>query len=251
MQFLQTATAVRYPVHMFALLLPVVLAGQPPCTPEWQAFLDRTSERAAVFDLQGAVRELETAAVGVCPSVEVARVYGRGLLDARAAFLEGGSPESLVPVRKAIAALEALGGQHPGSAEIARLALQAAAAAAQSERDEMRLYLDSAIQMESLQVAAGEPGAPLVSATELAGDLWLQVHRYDDARRAYVTAMDRFGLKMRLVAGVGRANARLGETSAACSAYLQLLKAWGSRQDRPVEIEEARDYIDRCQTPAP
>ena len=236
---------------MLALLLPVVLVAQPPCTPEWHAFLERASERAAIFDLQGAVTEVDMAAVGVCPLVEVARLYGRGLLDARAAFLEGGSPESLVPVRKAITALEAMGGHRRGSAEVARLALQAAAAAAQSERDEMRLYLDSALQMESLQVAAGEPGVPLVSAAELAGDLWLQVHRYDEARHAYMAAVDRFGLKPRLLAGVGRAEARLGETSAACSTYLRLLQAWGTRQDRPTEIQEARDYTARCRTIGP
>ena len=43
--------------------------------------------------------------------------------------------------------------------------LQAAAAAAQSERDEMRLYLETAIRMETLQRARDSP-ARLVSAGE-------------------------------------------------------------------------------------
>ena len=69
--------------------------------------------------------------------------------------------------------------------------LQAAAAAAQSEREEMRLYLDTAIRMETLQRAAGLAGAPIIAAAETAGDLWLQVHRYDEARRAYDEASER------------------------------------------------------------
>jgi hypothetical protein len=61
----------------------------------------------------------------------------------------------------------------------------AAAAAAQSERGEMGTMLAHATDLEALRVVAGDPAVPAVSAQELAGDLWLQVHRFEEARAAY------------------------------------------------------------------
>jgi hypothetical protein len=124
--------------------------------------------------------------------------------------------------------------------------LQAASAAAQSEIDEMRLYLESAVHMESLQRAAGQPGAPLVSAAETAGELWLQLHRYDDARRAFAEARAQMGGTARVLAGVGRAAQRLRDTDIACAAFRELLEAWGARPARPSEIAEAQAYVADC-----
>jgi hypothetical protein len=95
-----------------------------------------------------------------------------------------------------------------GPAEIARLVLLAAAAAAQSERDEMAVYLTHAVEMESLQRAAGQPGAPGLSALEAAGDLWLQVYRYDEARAAYERAAREIGMTPRVKAGLARLEGR-------------------------------------------
>ncbi|MBM3819501.1 MAG: hypothetical protein FJW14_10885, partial [Acidimicrobiia bacterium] len=126
-------------------------------------------------------------------AADVEAIYTKGLADARAAFEKGAPPESLVPVREAIAALLKISGERPAQAEIARLTLQAAAAGAQSERDEMTLYLDQATRMEILQLEAKQPGAPGVSALEVAGDLWLQVFRYDEAIEAYARAAQYLG----------------------------------------------------------
>ncbi len=147
-------------------------------------------------------------------SDQIASLYTQGLADARAAFVKGAPPESLAPVRQAIAALGNISQERPGPAEIARLTLQAAAAAAQSERDEMALYLEQATRMERLQFEAGQPGAPVVSAHEVAGDLWLQVFRYDDAVRAYLRAADYVGMTPRVTEGLARARARLGQATA-------------------------------------
>ncbi len=122
--------------------------------------------------------------------------------------------------------------------------LQAAAAAAQSERDEMRLYLDTAIRMETLQRAAGMPGAPVIAAAEAAGDLWLQVHRYEEARRAYDEAARTRGT---LAAHPGRPRA-CGSRPEATSrrrapAFRALLETWGARPGQPAEIVEARIYV--------
>jgi hypothetical protein len=138
----------------------------------------------------------------------IATIYVDGLLAAENAYRQGGSPESLAPVRSTIAELEKISGATPGPAEIARLVLLAAVAAAQSEREEMAAFLTHAVEMELLQRAAGQPGAPVVSALEAAGDLWLRVHRYDDAKRAYQRAAAVLGMTPRIKAGLARIPAK-------------------------------------------
>ena len=231
---------------MIALAFGAFLAAtQPGCSAEATMLLSRATVQAAEFDLQGASAQLDADVVG-CDAARVATLYARGLLWAQDAFRLGGPPESLAPVHQAITALDSMSKGRPGSAAVARLVLQAAAAAAQNELDEMRLYLESAIQMESLQRAAGQPGAPLVSAAEIAGDLWLQVHRYEDARRAYTEAGQRVGVTARVLAGAGRAAQRLGDMAAACTAFRQLLEFWGARPTSPSQITEARMHVADC-----
>lgn len=229
---------------MLALTLGIALfAVQKPCPPDAMALMAEASVRAAEFDLPAAAEQLRVAVAQGCTSAEVAAFYVRGLLDAREAFRQGGSPESLVQVQDAIGALDAIAQSRPGPAAIARLVLHAAAAAAQSERDEMRLYLESAIRMETLQRAASQPGAPVVTATEMAGDLWLQVHRYEEARQAYADAARQAGSTPRVLAGLARAAARLSDAPAACTAFRSLVEQWGVRQAEPPEISEARAYL--------
>jgi hypothetical protein len=220
-----------------AWLLLTVWTQVPAISPA--SVLKEAAMRAAEFDMAGTVRLLTGAAESRDTDVQVAAVYVRSLLDAREAGRQGGSPDSLMAVRQAIAWLEVVANGRPGSAEIARLVLQAAAAAAQSERDEMRLYLDTAIRMEALQHAAGLPGAPIIPAGEAAGDLWLQVHRYDEARLAYELAAP----TLRTLAGEARAARGSGDAPAACAAFRRLLDAWANRSSEPVEIGEARAYV--------
>jgi hypothetical protein len=205
--------------------------------------LTEATVRAAEFDLAGAVSLLTGAGENRDTDVQVAAVYVRGLLDAREASRHGGSSESLIAVRQAIAWLELVAKGRPGPAEIARLMLQAAAAAAQSERDEMQLYLETAIRMETVQRAAGMAGAPLIAAAEAAGDLWLQVHRYDEARRTYDEAAQQVGSSPRVLYGRARAARGVNDVTVACAAFRQLLDAWGRRTAVPAEISEARAYV--------
>ena len=229
---------------MLALALGLMLAvQQDPCPPDAMSLMAEASVRAAELDLPAAAEQLRATVAQGCASAEVAALYVRGLVDAHEAFRQGGSPESLVPVRHAIGALEAIAQSRPGPAGIARLVLQAAAAAAQSERDEMRLYLESAIRMEALQRTASQPGAPLVTAAEVAGDLWLLVHRYEEAWQSYVAAVEQVGPALRVLAGLARTTARQNHVTAACGAFRTLVEEWGVRQAEPPEISEARAYL--------
>jgi hypothetical protein len=196
--------------------------------------------RATEFDLAGAAALLSGSSDR---DAQVASLYMRGLIDAREASHQGGSPDSLKPVRQAIASLEAIAEGRPGGAEVARLMLQAAAAAAQSERDEMRLYLDTALRVETLLRAADLPGAPLVPAAETAGDMWLQVHRYEEARAAYDEASLLYGSTLRTLAGQAQAARGVKDAASACSASRALLDAWGERPGSPAEIVDARAYV--------
>jgi hypothetical protein len=234
------------------VLLSVTIGGAAPAAPparddrDTATLLTEASVRAAEFDLPGALDLLTIAASRGDAAARVGALYIRGLLDSRESYRQGGSVESLKLVHDVITALGDISRGRPGAAEIARLMLHAAAAAAQSERDEMRLYIESATQMESLQRIAGLDGAPLVPAAELAGDLWLQVHRYADAQRAYHEAAERVGSSLRILAGLARSARRLDDIGAACSAYRTLADAWGARPRLPLEIAEARAYLGGC-----
>jgi len=219
---------------VLVVLLALVLTPDAPC-------LGPAVARADVFDLPGAVEELRAAAQS-CDDAVVAAQYLEGLTAARRAYASGGSPESLQPVKDSIAALDRLAAGLPGRAQIAALVLHAAAAAAQSERDDMALYLDEALRRESLQLTATQPAAPIISAHEAAGDLWLEVHQFDDARRAYERAAAKVGSNPRIVLGRARTAARVNDASA-CSHYRQLLDDWGARTEARPEISEARDYV--------
>ena len=192
---------------MLAPLLLLLMAAQAPCPPEAQKLVSDAAVRAQDPDLSSAADALRDAASRGCVQAGIGAAYLRGLIDASEAFRQGAPPESLFPVHTAIASLERLGQGRPGPAEVARLMLRAAAAAAQSERDEMALYLEHAERMDSVLRATGQPAAPVLSAAEISGELWLQVHRYEDAHAAFTKAASQVGQTPRVVAGLARAAA--------------------------------------------
>ena len=175
---------------------------------------------ALAMDTAGALARLRTAAAAGC-DVEVPVAFMQGLLEGRAATARGGDEASLRPWRALVATIERRAA--PGSPEeIAVLLLRAATAAAQNERDEMFAYLSQALQIERARGAKGVPGAPILSAHEVAGELWLDVHRYDDAVAAFRTARGAIGDSPRLTAGLARALTRQRATNDACAEYRRL-----------------------------
>jgi hypothetical protein len=228
---------------MIALLVTLAI-GQSACG-DSAALIASAEERAAVFDLRGATTGL-AADLSACSETSVPYWYLHGLIAAREAYRYGGSPESLEPVRVAIAQLAA-SSQNTAAAEIARVVLLAASSAAQSERDEMGLLLEHALNLERQQRSAGLPGAPIVTAHEIAGDLWLQVHRFDDARRAYLDAAKQIGVTRRVTLGLARTAARLGDPQTSCEQYRSLASGWPQRDSEPSELIEARTFLRRAE----
>jgi hypothetical protein len=138
-----------------------------------------------------------------CVEASIRDTYSRGWNVARDAYRVGGSPESLKDVDAAIALLNDCG------ARLESYVLQAAEAAAQSERESLALFIEQAVQIESERLAAGLPPAPIITAHEAAGELWLQVHRYEEARRAYLRAADRIGTTPLITRGLALVANRL------------------------------------------
>ena len=228
---------------MTAIVLALLLAQDPRCTGDAVKLVPSAAQRATLFDLAGAARLLQAATRAGCPGAVVASAYVRGLLAAREAYRFGGSPESLAPVFESITLLKSASRGTNDRAAIAAFVLQAAAAAAQSERDELSLMIEHAVQLEGVLMSANEPGLPMVTAHEVAGDLWLQVHRYDDARRAYERARSRLGMTLRVTLGLARVASRLDATSTACRQYQQLVTLWKEQETDPPEISEARTFL--------
>jgi tetratricopeptide (TPR) repeat protein len=229
---------------MFALVLSLLLAQEPPaCRDQAAPFIASALERGEQFDLAGASDMFFLASGQLCIEAEIAGHYLRGLVAARDAYRQGGSPESLVPVNLAIAAIDARAPLAPAQAATARAVLLAASAAAQSERDEMALLLEHAVRLEAIQIEAGQSPLPIATAHDVAGDLWLQVHRYEEAQAAYQLARMRIGASPRVMLGLARTAVRLKDPASACDHFRRLLAWWDTRSDGPAEIAEARTFV--------
>ena len=224
---------------MLSMLLLVLQATA--CGGQAAALMTEARARVDAFDVPAAVAALTRAAGRGCLEADAAAAYLAGLQAAREAYRFGGDPSSLAPVRAAEATLARYADRGNRQAEIARFVLMAASAGAQSERDDMRLLLEQALQLESLQLAVGAPGAPFIPAHEVAGDLWLQVHRFETARTAYRAAASAPGETPRVLIGLARTAVRLGDAPAACAAYTRLAASSGAATSAAPEIAEARE----------
>lgn len=231
---------------MATIALWVLLAQAPACPPDAASLMAEGARLASELNLAAAAGRYAQADSHGCEDARIVALYLQGLAVARAAYAAGGSAESLEPVRRAEAALGTLSTGPRSVAEIARFLLMAAASAAQSERYEMGTLLTHATGLEALRLLAGESAVPGVSAHELAGDLWLQVHRFEDARTAYRQAVEHVGPTARISLGLARTAVRLGDVPDACEAYTSLLRFWTGPADQP-DVVAAREFIaERC-----
>lgn len=179
------------------------------------------------------------AALGQDVDREVQRLAMDGWVAARELAPKGGALELLGPVNMRLRALDGLPGM---PARYADVAIRAAVSAAQEERDEMEVFLAHARDLSDTMALTGTPAQWPLPIDELAGELWLEVDRYTEARDAYLRAT-----KLKATAnawiGLARASDRLGDIVAACAAYSRASATAGLPS--AVEIEIAM-YALKC-----
>jgi hypothetical protein len=124
-------------------------------------------------------------------------------------------------------------------AEYAQTAIRAAIAAAQDERPEMELLLAHARDLTERLAARSRRALWPRPFNLLAGELWLEVDRYEDARLAYERAVTDRATPLAL-SGLARALARLNRHAEACQTYGRMRDDTGPLRD------EARAYLARC-----
>lgn len=148
---------------------------------------------------------------------DVQRLAMEGWVAARELAPKGGALELLGPVNVRLRALDGLPGP---AARYAEVAIRAAVSAAQEERDEMEVFLAHARDLSDAMALAGAPAQWPLPIDELAGELWLEVDRYPEARDAYLRAT-RAKPTANAWIGLARASDRLGDLVTACGAYSQ------------------------------
>jgi tetratricopeptide (TPR) repeat protein len=171
----------------------------------------------------------------------IAALFARGLGAARSAW-PGGQVGPISAARQAAQRLERLSqAEGPGGrADVARTLVLAGIAAAQEERDELALLLAHAVDLDpdAGENASTIPQLPL-PVHEVAGDLWLQVDRYDDAIREYEATLARYPDRARAWLGLGRAAAKAGDLPRARDAFTAFLEAWSAADADLPERDEA------------
>jgi hypothetical protein len=171
--------------------------------------------------------------------------YVRGLLSAQWAW-PGGRQEQLAEAREAATHLDAIAAIRGrwSRAEVRRVAVLAAIAAAQEERDELALLLAHAMRLETQVRAAGVPDDVIRPIEELAGHLWLQVHRYTDALDAYRASTARHPERTGAWLGRARAARESGAIEEAREAARHVLDAWTGAPALAAVREELRTLLD-------
>jgi hypothetical protein len=234
---------------MLFVMLLVGVAQPAVCADEARTLREATI-LAQRFEVAAAAARLETAPA-TCAQLRMAALYLSALQQARDAYRTGGDTASLHTVTDAIETFgraSAAGDRH---AELARVILTAAAAASQSERSDMALLLDHATALERRMLRDGDGAAWGITAHEVAGDLWLQVHRFEAAAAAYTAAAELMGSTPRITLGSARVAVQMRQTETACLAYRSFATGWiGTVSSN--EIAEAREFIAaRCEGTEP
>lgn len=237
---------------MAALLLVLGLFQAPSCSGDAARHVSDALRRGQIFDLDGAATAYTAAVSAGCAAAQAPLIYVRGLLAARAAGAQYGAAGTLQPVKQAITDLQPFAASDP-VARAMQAVLRAGMPAAQRERAEMALFIDEMLRMESLQLEAKQPPLPVLSAHEMAGQYWLQLRLYDEARRAFDVAAARIGQTPHVLIGAARAAAGAKNGPAACGQYRLLLAWWNDRVGPPPEITEAQAFVaqPQCRAPSP
>jgi tetratricopeptide (TPR) repeat protein len=211
-------------------------AGGGPCTPASAGAIAVAAALSDDGDPAGAEARLREAfeADPRCRPLAVAYWATLGAVAAAHAATRGGPVDLLAPVTGAMAELELVAVEEGrlSEAEYARAALLAARAAAQDERDEMRVWLTHARAVATrLDAVERSPRWP-ASIDMLEGGLWLEVDRYAEAAEAYERSA---AVRPTVAAWIGLAQARerLGRHEGACAAWRGAMALADRRPDAP------------------
>jgi tetratricopeptide (TPR) repeat protein len=214
-----------------SLLVLLYLAGpvqSAACSAAELTLLARGQQLLARGDDAAAREALDTRnrSASECALLPLATLALTGWSEARALAPAGGAAELLGPVRQTLQALEALGQNSDLSLEVqyATTTIQAAIAAAQDERPEMELLLTHARDLSERLAARGKGAIWPRPFNLVAGELWFEVDRYDDARAAYERAVRGEASASALI-GLARAQARLEQFGQACATYKRVQEA--------------------------
>lgn len=238
---------------MLTLVLALQVIAQPSASPKVQP----CDERALAHETASAQRVVQghdlEAVLGDatsptkdwigdwCLNLRLMRWALIGWTSARALAPKGGAIELVGPTRKIVD--EDLATLRSGDlgleVEYAQTAIRAAIAAAQDERPEMELLLAHARDLTERLVTRGRRPLWPRPFNLMAGELWFEVDRYQEAVEAFerATAADPSPLAW---AGLARAYAQLGNRASACAAY----RAVGAAA--PKLVDEAKAFLRSC-----
>lgn len=170
----------------------------------------------------------DTAAGKFCDAVRLVRGALRGWDEARQLAAVGGDRARLAPVLARIDDLEPLKrGPLRVEVEYAQVAIRAAMAASQDERPEMELLLTHARDLSERVAQRGGRTIWPRSINLLAGELWLEVDRYDDAHQAFVRAASVEGSARTLI-GLSEVLLKLERRTEACQTVSRVKNAAGA-----------------------
>ncbi len=155
----------------------------------------------------------------------------RGWAEARKLAPKGGPVGLQGPARQALEELEQLkGGALDIDLEYAQTAIRAAIAAAQDERAELELLLAHARDLAERLNTRGRRAVWPRPFNLLAGELWFEVDRFEEARVAFERAV-RAELSPIALVGLARALSRLGRQDEACDMYRHVRDATNSLRE--------------------
>lgn len=175
------------------------------------------------------VKQQADASLRRCPALTIVLTAMHGWAAAGTLPpMGGGDPGHREAIRRILDALGPLAsGPLAMEAEYADVAVRALVAAAQDERPEMELLLTHARDLAERLAARGRRAIWPRPFNLLAGELWLEVDRYEDARAAFERAVRDAPSPLALI-GLGRALERLDRRPEACQAFRQVR---GARHD--------------------
>jgi tetratricopeptide (TPR) repeat protein len=137
-------------------------------------------------------------------------------------------------------------GQHPfvkSIIEIQAAEAEAFAAEAAGETDKAVARLREAVSIEDSIEDLSQPPYPVIPATELCGNLLLELQRPAEATAYFEKTLKRTPNRPKAIFGLARAAELLGDSVTAKRRYEEFLTIWRTADPDRAELAKARDYL--------